>query len=178
MGGPAKQYGGLFDAAGGRFRRFRLIRYDCASRQSATATPLPRQARARARLTTAALVAVRALTTSALGIALTLATSDAAKWPGVAAALPSLRLVAILARWWPLLCWPSYAPELNPVEGLWANLKVVELANLAADRLEEVTAAAVRGIQRIRRSHCWPSRSAALRPVAMVSMFPERANLS
>jgi transposase len=73
---------------------------------------------------------------------------------------------------------PNYAPELNPVEGLWANLKVVELANLAADRLEEVTAAAVRGIQRMRRSHCWPSRSAALRSVAMVSMFPERANLS
>jgi tetratricopeptide (TPR) repeat protein len=35
----------------------------------------------RARLSTAALVAVGALTTGALGIALTLATSDAAKWP-------------------------------------------------------------------------------------------------
>jgi tetratricopeptide (TPR) repeat protein len=36
----------------------------------------------RARLSTAALVAVGALTTGGLGIALTLATSDAAKWPG------------------------------------------------------------------------------------------------
>jgi hypothetical protein len=36
----------------------------------------------RARLSTAALVAVGALTTGALGIALTLATSDPAKWPG------------------------------------------------------------------------------------------------
>ena len=28
---------------------------------------------------------------------------------------------------------PAYAPELNPVEALWSNLKGVELANLAAD---------------------------------------------
>jgi transposase len=48
---------------------------------------------------------------------------------------------------------PGYAPELNPVEGLWANLKGVELANLAADTLAEVTAAAERGIQRIRSTH-------------------------
>lgn len=25
---------------------------------------------------------------------------------------------------------PAYAPDLNPVEGLWANLKDLELANL------------------------------------------------
>jgi transposase len=48
---------------------------------------------------------------------------------------------------------PGYAPDLNPVEALWANLKGVELANLAADTLEEVTAAAERGIQRIRSTH-------------------------
>jgi putative transposase len=48
---------------------------------------------------------------------------------------------------------PGDAPELNPVEALWANLKEVELANLAADTLAEVTAAAERGIQRIRQSH-------------------------
>jgi putative transposase len=45
---------------------------------------------------------------------------------------------------------PTYAPDLNPVEALWANLKGVELANLAGDTLGEVTAAAERGIQRIR----------------------------
>jgi DDE superfamily endonuclease len=45
---------------------------------------------------------------------------------------------------------PGYAPELNPVEGLWASLKGVELANLAGDSLEEVTAAAEQGVQRIR----------------------------
>jgi transposase len=45
---------------------------------------------------------------------------------------------------------PSYAPDLNPVEALWSSLKGVELANLAADTLKEVTTAAERGIQRIR----------------------------
>jgi transposase len=48
---------------------------------------------------------------------------------------------------------PGYAPDLNPVEALWASLKGVELANLAADTLQEVTAAAERGIQRIRNTH-------------------------
>lgn len=36
---------------------------------------------------------------------------------------------------------------------MWANLKGVELANLAGDTLEEVTTAAERGIQRIRGTH-------------------------
>jgi transposase len=48
---------------------------------------------------------------------------------------------------------PGYAPELNPVEPLWANLKGVELANLAGDTLDEVIAAAERGIHRIRHAH-------------------------
>jgi transposase len=48
---------------------------------------------------------------------------------------------------------PGYAPELNPVEALWSNLKGVELANLAGDTLEEVTAAVERGVQRIRHTH-------------------------
>ena len=45
---------------------------------------------------------------------------------------------------------PAYAPELNPVEGLWSNLKGVELANLAADTMQEITAAAEHGVQRVR----------------------------
>jgi transposase len=48
---------------------------------------------------------------------------------------------------------PGYAPELNPVEALWSNLKGIELANLAGDALDEVTAAAERGIQQIRQTH-------------------------
>ena len=48
---------------------------------------------------------------------------------------------------------PGYAPELNPVEGLWSNLKGGELVNLAGDTLQEVIAAAERGVQRIRGTH-------------------------
>jgi transposase len=51
---------------------------------------------------------------------------------------------------------PAYAPELNPVEPLWSSLKGVELANLAADTLDDVIAAAERGIQRIRQTHHLP----------------------
>jgi hypothetical protein len=45
---------------------------------------------------------------------------------------------------------PSYAPDLNPVEGLWANLKDVELANRACMSLEELAAAAEQGVGRVR----------------------------
>jgi putative transposase len=48
---------------------------------------------------------------------------------------------------------PAYAPELNLVEALWANLKGMELASLAGESLDEVIAAAERGIQRIRHTH-------------------------
>jgi hypothetical protein len=46
-----------------------------------------------------------------------------------------------------------HAPDLNPVEPLWSNLKGVELANLAGEALDDVIAAAERGIQRIRHTH-------------------------
>jgi hypothetical protein len=45
---------------------------------------------------------------------------------------------------------PGYAPELNPVEPLWANLKGRELANLAGESLLDVVVAAEHGVQRIR----------------------------
>jgi transposase len=51
---------------------------------------------------------------------------------------------------------PAYAPELNPVEPLWSSLKGVELANLAGDSLDDVIAAAERGIHRIRHTHHLP----------------------
>ena len=47
---------------------------------------------------------------------------------------------------------PAYAPELNPVEGLWSSLKAVELANLATPTLSEVIDQAHRGIDRVRRT--------------------------
>jgi hypothetical protein len=47
---------------------------------------------------------------------------------------------------------PAYAPELNPVEGLWANLKDVELANRPTTTLAEVADATEQGIQRVCKS--------------------------
>jgi transposase len=46
---------------------------------------------------------------------------------------------------------PAYAPELNPVEGLWSALKGMELTNLCARTTGEVIATAQVGLFRIRR---------------------------
>jgi hypothetical protein len=48
---------------------------------------------------------------------------------------------------------PGYAPELNPVEPLWASLKGGGAGHLAGGTLEEVIAAAERGVHRIRHTH-------------------------
>jgi transposase len=47
---------------------------------------------------------------------------------------------------------PAYAPDLNPVEGVWSNLKGMELANLTSEHLGELIATARAGIDRIRRT--------------------------
>ena len=44
---------------------------------------------------------------------------------------------------------PAYAPELNPVEYLWASLKDLELANLPGATLADVADAATQGVQRV-----------------------------
>mgnify|MGYP003288013006 CR=1 FL=1 len=47
---------------------------------------------------------------------------------------------------------PAYAPDLNPVEGVWSSLKAVELANLTLLTLAEVIDQAHRGVERVRRT--------------------------
>jgi DDE superfamily endonuclease len=44
---------------------------------------------------------------------------------------------------------PAYAPDLNPVEFLWASLKGRELANFTGDTVAEVADQAQQGIQRV-----------------------------
>jgi transposase len=46
---------------------------------------------------------------------------------------------------------PTYAPELNPVEGPWSWLKGSELANLVCPTLQAVVERAELGIERARR---------------------------
>jgi len=48
---------------------------------------------------------------------------------------------------------PGYAPDLNPVETLWGNLKGQELANRCSKDLDEVTTAIETGFKRFRKSH-------------------------
>lgn len=45
---------------------------------------------------------------------------------------------------------PGYAPELNPVEGLWNYLKRVELGNLCCTDLTDLGGALRRGKERLR----------------------------
>jgi transposase len=47
---------------------------------------------------------------------------------------------------------PGYAPELNPVELLWGNVKGRELANRCAETLGEAAAALQIGMTRVRGS--------------------------
>ena len=47
---------------------------------------------------------------------------------------------------------PGYAPDLNPAELVWGNVKGGELANLCADNLEEVEHELRAGLRRVRRS--------------------------
>jgi transposase len=48
---------------------------------------------------------------------------------------------------------PGYAPDLNPVETLWGNLKGQELANRCSKDLDEVTTAIETGFKRVRKFH-------------------------
>ena len=52
---------------------------------------------------------------------------------------PMQAFVASQRGWLVVERLPGYAPELNPVEGVWANLKGQEFANYAADTLDDLT---------------------------------------
>ena len=47
---------------------------------------------------------------------------------------------------------PGYAPDLNPVEMLWGNIKGQELANRCSANLAEAAAALSQGMARVRQS--------------------------
>jgi transposase len=44
---------------------------------------------------------------------------------------------------------PGYAPQLNPIENVWGNLKSQELANLCSDTIDDVADLAEGGLDRI-----------------------------
>ncbi len=51
---------------------------------------------------------------------------------------------------------PGYAPELNPLETLWGNVKGQEMANACAEKLGDVDQAVRSGLDRVRRSRTLP----------------------
>ncbi len=75
-------------------------------------------------------------------------------WDG----LPSHRshamkeFLARQSKWLQVERLPAYAPDLNPVEGLWSNLKARELANRCEDMIEKVALFAHVGVRRVRRN--------------------------
>ncbi|QUH04144.1 transposase [Saccharopolyspora erythraea] len=48
---------------------------------------------------------------------------------------------------------PGYAPDLNPVEQIWGNIKATELANLCPKTIDEAHTAAETGLERIGSSY-------------------------
>jgi len=60
-----------------------------------------------------------------------------------------LHWVANQRDWLSIEPLPGYAPDLNPIEKVWGNVKSQELANLCADTIGEVSEAAKDGQHRI-----------------------------
>lgn len=54
-------------------------------------------------------------------------------------------------RWLHVERLPGYAPELNPTELLWQNIKSQELANFCGNNLAEAAAQCRKGVRRVRR---------------------------
>src|SRR6266700_3359996 len=57
--------------------------------------------------------------------------------------------VATQRHWLSVERLPGYAPDLNPIENVWGNLKSQELANLCADAIDKVAGIAEEGLDRI-----------------------------
>jgi len=59
-------------------------------------------------------------------------------------------------RWLTVERLPGYAPDLNPIETMWGNIKGKELANRCAQDLAELDTAFRGGMARVRQSRTLP----------------------
>jgi putative transposase len=75
-------------------------------------------------------------------------------WDGLPAHKSRVRKEYLLQQrnWLTVERLPGYAPDLNPVETLWGNIKGQELANRCADDLAEIETAIRGGMNRVRNS--------------------------
>ena len=58
--------------------------------------------------------------------------------------------LATQSTWLHVHALPSYAYDLNPTDGVWGNLKTVDLANRVNTDLDDIERAVARGMSRIR----------------------------
>jgi hypothetical protein len=65
----------------------------------------------------------------------------------------SVEMLAYLRqqRWLQVESLPTYAPDLNPVEFVWGNVKGKELANLSVEETLDVVEGMRQGLRRVRR---------------------------
>lgn len=91
-------------------------------------------------------------------------------WDGLPAhrSTPTVEFLRTQGSWLQVEPLPAYAPELNPVEPMWANLSARELANLCPETLGELEHHVRRGVRRIRRDS-----SLALAFLKHSGLFPE-----
>lgn len=60
-------------------------------------------------------------------------------------------------RHWLHIEWlPPYAPDLNPTEGVWNNIKSREMANLCPELMQEAAHAFRRGLRRVSHTRRLP----------------------
>jgi transposase len=77
---------------------------------------------------------------------------------------PARRTLALVGSGWLTVeRTPAYAPELNPMEGVWSNLKAGPLANRDDDIIEATVEVASAGVRKVRRINVCSSGS-SLRP--------------
>jgi transposase len=72
-------------------------------------------------------------------------------WDGLPAhkSKAMLAWAALQRSWLVVERLPGYAPELNPVELVWGNVKTSELANLCSDTIDDAEVAADAALERI-----------------------------
>lgn len=66
------------------------------------------------------------------------------------------QFIASQSHWLQIEWLPPYAPDLNPTEGVWNNIKGREMANFCPDQLEEAAQRVRSGLRRLSHTRHLP----------------------